>query len=277
MTHRPPDSPPVRLVDILTVVALMASAVVVVGKFIEYDREELSHPAVRPLGDEPPIEAEANLFRLGPEALAVAPAFAGTFGAHPRTLEMYRRLRAYPGAPPRIPHGLTEAEFTESSCNSCHERGGWAARFGAFAPVTPHPEYGSCLQCHAARDELVGRPAPESESAVVCMQCHVDPDAPPGRFREIDWRPASWPETEVHAMPGSPNVVPHEVQTRSNCLACHGGPAAIAALRTDHPERANCRQCHVPGVSEVGVPPIEASGATVAPGDAAGAGGAGSP
>ena len=30
-----------------------------------------------------------------------------------------------------------------------------------------------------------------------------------------------------------------------NCVACHSGPAAVAEIRTKHPERANCRQCHV--------------------------------
>ena len=33
-------------------------------------------------------------------------------------------------------------------------------------------------------------------------------------------------------------------------MACHGGPAAVEEIRTTHPERGNCRQCHVPAVTE---------------------------
>jgi hypothetical protein len=33
---------------------------------------------------------------------------------------------------------------------------------------------------------------------------------------------------------------------RENCAACHTGPAAREEIRTTHPERIRCRQCHVP-------------------------------
>jgi cytochrome c-type protein NapB len=33
---------------------------------------------------------------------------------------------------------------------------------------------------------------------------------------------------------------------RENCAACHTGPAAREEIRTSHPERTRCRQCHVP-------------------------------
>jgi cytochrome c-type protein NapB len=32
---------------------------------------------------------------------------------------------------------------------------------------------------------------------------------------------------------------------RENCAACHAGPAAREEIRTSHPERTRCRQCHV--------------------------------
>ena len=43
----------------------------------------------------------------------------------------------------------------------------------------------------------------------------------------------------------SPPAIPHDLQLRGNCLACHSGPAAVAQIRVAHPERADCRQCHV--------------------------------
>lgn len=246
MNPRPGDDSGFSRLDIARAVALMVVFVVFVGMALESRRDGWTHPEPSPAaGEAEPIATEAGVFRLRTEDLAVAPEYIEDRGAHPRSLDIYRRLRAYPGAPPRIPHGLTQEEFRRGSCNACHRRGGWVARFGTFAPVTPHPEYGSCLQCHLPRAELVALPLPEADARLVCGQCHVDPDAPPRLFVESEWRPAAWPETDIQAMEGSPHAIPHAIRGRSNCLACHAGPAAIAALRVDHPERSNCRQCHV--------------------------------
>ena len=253
MSSRPGDDSGFSRLDIARAVVLMAVLVVFVGMALENRPDGWTFPPPTPgVGDEEPIADEAGVFRLRPEDLAVAPEYTENRGAHPRTLEIYRRLRAYPGAPPRIPHGLTEEEFRRGSCNTCHGRGGWVARFGTFAPVTPHPEYGACLQCHVPRDELVGLALPGAGALLVCGQCHVDLDAPSRLFVESDWRSVEWPETDIQALEGSPHPIPHAITGRSNCLACHAGPAAIAALRVDHPERTNCRQCHVSIVSEDG-------------------------
>ena len=48
-------------------------------------------------------------------------------------------------------------------------------------------------------------------------------------------------------MEGSPPVIPHKLFMRENCLSCHAGPSAPKEIRMSHPERVNCRQCHVPG------------------------------
>jgi cytochrome c-type protein NapB len=45
-------------------------------------------------------------------------------------------------------------------------------------------------------------------------------------------------------LPGGPPPIPHGLQMRENCLACHAGPAAVAEIRTPHPTLVNCRQCH---------------------------------
>jgi hypothetical protein len=54
-------------------------------------------------------------------------------------------------------------------------------------------------------------------------------------------------------MPGSPPPIPHALQMRENCRACHAGPGAVSGLRTTHPERVTCRQCH-----GLAAPPAEA-------------------
>ena len=196
----PPDPSGFSRLNIVRGVAVMVALVLIVGAGLERDRSEWHYPLPPATDADPaPIAAEAAVFRLGPGDLAVAPDFVVARPAHPRTLDFVRRLRAYPGAPPRVPHGLTGEEYGEARCNICHERGGWVARFSTYAPVTPHPEQTECLQCHLPLDELVGRALP-APGSLVCTQCHVDPDRRPETFVEIDWRPSAWPETDRQAM-----------------------------------------------------------------------------
>ena len=242
LNHRPPA----RVFGIGAATALMVVLVLVVGTFLTGGAGEPDHPPpLRLDAAEQPIALESGVFRMSTAELGVAPSVPGDSVAHARTLEMYRRIRAYPGAPPRVPHGLTEEEFRASGCNVCHLRGGFVARFGTYAPVTPHPEFASCLQCHAVRDALVGTPLPAAGSAESCRQCHVDPDAVAPTFVAHDWVSTEWPGSGRRAMPEGPPSIPHDAQLRSNCLACHSGPGAVREIRTDHPERANCMQCHL--------------------------------
>lgn len=41
------------------------------------------------------------------------------------------------------------------------------------------------------------------------------------------------------------NTIPHGTQLRSDCLSCHG-PPGLVGLRTPHPDRQACVQCHAP-------------------------------
>jgi len=252
VSRKPADAPPPRLIDIITVISIMAALVVLVGKSVEDVGERRSYPP--PVATNaliPAIASEANVFRVREAELGVVPDFTADSAAHVRSLDMYRRLRPYPGAPPRISHGLTDQEYRDAGCNVCHLRGGWVARFGTYAPVTPHAEYSSCLQCHLPQDALVGRALPATGAPTACPQCHVDPDLAPEQFVATDWNSATWPEIGLKALSESPNQIPHDFQTRSNCLACHSGPGAVIELRTDHPERVNCRQCHVRAAGDI--------------------------
>lgn len=244
--ERPRGPDPTRLVAIGSAVVFMVVTMVV---FFPWGRS--SDPGRLPVvsaAHPDPIPAEALVFRLGAGDVAVAPDADLRPGAQVRTLATYRTLRAYPGAPPRVPHGLTEEEFRGTLCNSCHQRGGFVERFGRYAPVTPHPEYAECLQCHAADAMRVGiamGAANTDRTDVVCRQCHVDPDRPPPSLVALNWVPRSWPGKAFRALPEGPPVIPHDLQLRGNCLACHSGPGAVREIRTSHPERANCRQCHL--------------------------------
>lgn len=191
-----------------------------------------------------PIPWEALVFRSAPGAFALEPMSPRRVTAHPRSLSTYRALRAFPGAPPRVPHGLTIEEIRAMGCRTCHDRGGYSPRFGAYTPVTPHPEQGSCLQCHLMDEHLVGTPLPTAGETETCRQCH-DLNRLSISQPRSNWQPAVWPRVGIRTIDSAPPAVPHDLQTRGNCLACHMGPHAVAEIRVSHPERANCRQCHL--------------------------------
>ena len=192
-----------------------------------------------------PIPSEADVFRVQPGGIVLASGSGANRVAHPRTLASYRLRRAYPGAPPRIPHGLTSEEYRQGECNICHERGGYSQRFGTFIPVTPHPEWAQCLQCHAGDAAVIGIRLPGTDPDALCKQCHA-PQSRRITLPPIDWRAAEWPLPRGSALAGAPPTIPHDLAMRGNCLACHMGPGAVIGVRTAHPERGNCRQCHVP-------------------------------
>ena len=146
-------------------------------------------------------------------------AMSGTGGR--RNLNSFYELRQYPGSPPRIPHKVFPSFSSEAEeCLACHGRGGYDVELDAYAPVTPHPEKELCYQCHVPKftDEL---------------------------FVETDWLSIPPPKLGNSQMGGSPTPIPHSLQLRDDCIACHAGPAAVVEIRVDHAMRGNCRQCHM--------------------------------
>ena len=140
-----------------------------------------------------------------------------------RTLSDYYSRRQYPGSPPFIPHQVEEPDLARVECLACHAKGGWSEELKKHTPITPHPEQEACRQCHI---EMTGKEL----------------------FVDIDWRSVATPRLGRSELPGAPPPIPHELQMRGNCIACHVGPGAVAAIRVEHPSRGNCRQCHVPNI-----------------------------
>jgi cytochrome c-type protein NapB len=141
-------------------------------------------------------------------------------GASTAAVRAERRL--FDGAPPVVPH----TRFS-SPCIECHNVRGVRVQGVGFAPPSPHERTDGigansrCVQCHIASSD---EPLFVANDFVGLRQ-----DLRRGR-RLHDY---------------APPVIPHQVFMRENCAACHAGASARAEIRTNHPERTNCRQCHL--------------------------------
>jgi cytochrome c-type protein NapB len=198
-------------------VLLMLSVIMLFGVIMKQERQPIMKSRVETTST-PSIPLEKGVFTRSSQALDYTKMpFDKNQG---RSLDDYYKNRAFNGAPPSIPHDLLDEKGIGGiACLQCHENGGYVDQFNAFAPVTPHPEMLNCKQCHVAQKTS-------------------------GLFVATDWvRPEPFTINQA-AMPGSPPIIPHELQMRENCLACHAGPSAAREIRIDHPERVNCRQCH---------------------------------
>lgn len=203
---------------LLVCVGLMAVGVYAIGELLRSNGHE-SQPVAHSVMDRI-LQGQTS-----EQGRALTTSLASTMqpqsGVSTRSLKMYYEHRAYAGAPPVIPHVVDPEIARTMSCNTCHARGGYVPGFNAYTPITPHPQYENCMQCHV-----------ESSSTKL--------------FAQTTWQSAPPPDIHRPALPGNPPPIPHTLQLRDNCLACHSGPAAVAEVRTSHPERLNCRQCHVP-------------------------------
>jgi len=149
-------------------------------------------------------------------------AVPGHPGANKTVASLRAQRRAFDGAPPVIPHKQFGA-----ACTNCHTMQGIDLPGTGFAPPMPH------AQTKGMHGELR------------CGQCHVR------QTTDDIWRESEFDGLRQDLRRGkkafitSPPVIPHALQMRENCRACHTGPAAREEIRCSHPERVRCTQCHV--------------------------------
>ena len=209
-----------RLLIISMMILLMAGGVFIVGTALEQESTPDYNTNVSS-NLTSSIPSERNVFARSGNALDYQ-----NMPPSQRSIEDYHENRAYPGAPPSIPHTLiSEKGIGNLTCLQCHENGGYVDQFAAYTPVTPHPELINCKQCHL----------PKKTDLV---------------FKTTNWLKPEPPTIGQAALPGGPPVIPHDLSMRNNCLSCHAGPGALKEIRTSHPERINCRQCHLPKNTE---------------------------
>ncbi len=132
--------------------------------------------------------------------------------------------RAFDGAPPRVPHPI--AQDSSAACLACHGLG--LAVKDKIASKISHAQYSSCTQCHVPSG---GTELPTSEPSLLAP---IVANAFVG---------ATPPLQGSRAWPLAPPTIPHPTLMRSDCLSCHG-PRGLFGLRTPHPDRQSCLQCH---------------------------------
>jgi cytochrome c-type protein NapB len=152
------------------------------------------------------------------------PPGADASASRAQALDARNMRRAYEGAPPVVPHGMVAK--AQSDCLACH-RDGAVMPAGQVAPRMSHQEYVMCTQCHATD---VGAPQNDALLDTPLVGTSWQGLRADGLGGERAWE-------------GAPPLVPHSLQAREDCMSCHG-PYGQVALRTSHPERANCEQCH---------------------------------
>ncbi|WP_066224163.1 cytochrome C [Formosa haliotis] len=148
---------------------------------------------------------------------------------HQRFLKDYYNNRAFLGAPPTIPHPVAnDHSVGGNTCIQCHQDGGFVEKYNAYAPITPHPEMINCRQCHV-----------EKKTDATFKPFAFNKETPPKVGVGVN-----------NALIGTPPMIPHQLEMRESCISCHAGPSAPKEIRTTHPERINCRQCHLPKTNE---------------------------
>ncbi len=203
---------------IIFLFTLLLGATIGVWSYSYFESHEEATIETSRISEYSTIPSESGMFERS--GFAMEYAIMPLDQEYQRDLKNYYDNRAFYGAPPTVPHPIEEGGIGSNACLKCHENGGFVEEFQAYTPVTPHPDKANCVQCHVRV---------KSKSFFV---------------------PSTWvrnkpPAIGNQALEGSPPIVPHPLQLRENCLSCHAGPSAVKEIRTSHPERINCRQCHV--------------------------------
>ena len=122
--------------------------------------------------------------------------------------------------------------------------------FDGAPPVVPHQilqrDDATCLSCHGKQIKVgtaVARPMSHGH-LTMCTQCHVEERAG-DLFVPTGFAGRLSPKLGERAFPEAPPTMPHPIFMRRNCNSCHGKNGRIG-LRTTHPERQSCLQCHGP-------------------------------
>ncbi len=177
-------------------------------------------------------DLKSNVDPLGP--VVIPP------GAKQLALAERAARRAFNGAPPTVPHPIDQ--HSSQSCIACHGQG--VRTDSLRIPQMPHPFYASCTQCHVeSRSTFVADTSADKQD--------IKEDAGKIGERAVqqpvqnNFVGSAAPTGGPRAFPGAPPQIPHSTWMRSDCNSCHG-LAGQQGMRTTHPWRRSCEQCHAP-------------------------------
>ncbi len=163
--------------------------------------------------------------------------------ARQESLELRASRRTYEGAPPAMPHSTVFGKGSRQ-CLDCHDTG--LVMGDRTARPMAHTELSQCLQCHVeSRHREFSSRAAEGRGeggqvALPSSSLHWQGNGFAGS------RPAVTSQVlEADHPQGMPPSIPHTLLLRGRCLSCHG-KTGYEGLRTSHPRRGQCVQCHVP-------------------------------
>ncbi len=190
-------------------------------------------------------------------------------GAKELALTRRATRRAYNGAPPTIPHPIDQ--HSSQACVACHGQG--VRTVSLRIPKMPHPFYASCTQCHVeSRSQWLvatNNSDPRDEESEPPDGLADDPDVSrPEQSTPYQLAKNALMQTGVvdngfvglaaptggpRAYAGAPPQIPHSTWMRSDCHSCHG-VAGQLGMRSTHPWRQSCEQCHAPSAALDHVP-----------------------
>jgi nitrate reductase (cytochrome), electron transfer subunit len=191
--------------------------------------------------------AEATRFRMATQKSSLSELrteidplkeFTVSEGEKMFALQLRALNRAYNGAPPTVPHPIDQMSAT--SCMACHGEG--FVTPSLRASKMSHEFLPNCTQCHVEQNPEFMQAAEFVESTFVGLP------APTGGPRAYE---------------GAPPQIPHSTWMRTDCMSCHGF-TGVQGIRTTHPWRSNCQQCHAPS-SELEQVQLDSDPAFLAP------------
>ncbi len=237
-THEKQPNPGGRWLHVLAVGALSVALVGFLAGTTHVERPAASAPTAQDAVGVPPAPSYRELRERGRDPLPpgaselllqqmpprdVSATVDPGFAEREQAVAARRQLRAFDGAPPRVPHVVGQEGL--AACGACHMEGLLIG--GKPIPQASHANYTNCTQCHVPTDA----PLPKSMARL---------DQSVGSSSFVGW----WgPSFGRRAWPGAPPATPHSTWMRNQCTACHGDSGALG-LKTSHPWRTSCVQCH---------------------------------
>lgn len=135
-------------------------------------------------------------------------------------LALREQNRAFNGAPPTVPHPIDQ--MSTQACIVCHGEG--FKTDSIRMSKMSHQFLENCTQCHVENDPR------HMPALLFCENSFVGLPAPTGGPRAFE---------------GAPPMIPHSTWMRVECMSCHGF-SGVQGIRSTHPWRTNCQQCHAP-------------------------------